>query len=131
MLVSLPALPDIQLNISTMGSTKVGQILNIMCTVRVVERLVLSPTIEIMKMNTTDTYLLQDTNIPYTTTTDGTGSETNWTIILGPVRFEDRGVYICNVYFNVTGVNGNNDLATATYDFQFAEKDYELIVDCK
>ena len=131
MLVSLPALPDIQLNISTMGSTEVGQILNIMCTVRVVERLVLSPTIEIMKMNTTDTYLLQDVNIPYTTTTDDTGSETNWTIILEPVRFEDRGVYICIADFNVTGVNGTDDPVTATYDAQFTIEDYELIVDCE
>ena len=120
-----------QLNISTVGSTEVGQNLNIICTVRVVERLVLSPSIEIMKMNTTDIYLLQDINISYIVTTDDIGSETNWTIILEPVRFEDRGVYICKSEFNVTGVNGTNDPATATYDGQFVEEDYELIVDCE
>ena len=120
-----------QLNISTVGSTEVGQNFNIICTVRVVERLVLTPTIEIMKMNTTDIYFLQDINISYILTTHVTGSETNWTIILEPVKFEDRGVYICKVYFNVTGVNGTNDPSTATYDAQFVEEDYELIVDCE
>ena len=125
------ALPDMQLTISTVGSTEVGQNLNITCTVRVVERLVVKPSIEIMKMNTTDTYLSQDINIPFTITTDDIGSETNWIIILEPVKFEDRGVYICKADFNVTGINGSNDSATATYDGQFVEEDYELIVDCE
>ena len=120
-----------QLNISTVGSTEVGRNLNITCTVRVVERLVITPTIEIMKMNTTDIYLLQDINISYVITTDNTGSETNWTIILEPVKFEDRGVYICKADFNVTGVNGTNDPATATYDAQLDNEDYELIVHCE
>ena len=122
---------DMQLNISTVGSTEVGQNLNIICTVRVVERLVVKPTIEIMKLNTTDIYLQEDMNISYIVTTDDTGSETNWTIILEPVRFEDRGAYTCEAEFNVTGVNGTNDSATATYDAQSREQDYELIVDCE
>ena len=120
-----------QLNISTVGSTEVGQNLNITCTVKVVERLVVMSTIEIIKMNITDTYLTQDVNIFYTITTNDIGSETYWTIILEPVKFEDRGVYICKSEFNVTGVNGTNDPATATYDAQFVEEDYELIVDCE
>ena len=120
-----------QLNISTLGFTEVGQNLNITCTVRVVERLVVMPTIEIMKMNTTILSLLQDTNISYSITTDDIWSETNWTIILEPVMFEDRGVYICKADFNVTGINGSNDPSTATHDGQFAEEDYELIVDCE
>ena len=120
-----------QLNISTVGSTEVGQNLNFTCTVRVAERLVVTPIIEIMKMNTTDIYLLQDINIFYSITTDDTGSETNWTIILEPVRFEDRGVYVCKADFNVTGINGTNNSATGTYDAQSREQDYELIVDCK
>ena len=127
----MTVLPNTQLNISTMGSTEVGQNLNITCTVRVVERLVVTPSIEIMKMNTTNTYLSQDINITFTITTDDTGSETNWTIILEPVRFEDRGVYICKSEFNVTGVNGTDDPTTATYDRQFVEEDYELIVNCE
>ena len=122
---------DMQLNISTVGSTEVGQTLNITCTMRVVERLVTTPTIEIMKWNTTDIYLLQDINIPFTITTDDTGSETNLTIILEPLKFEDRGVYICTANFNVTGVNGTDDPSTATYDAQSREQDYELIVDCE
>ena len=120
-----------QLNMSTVGSIEIGQKLNISCTMRVVERLVVMPTIEIIKMNTTDIYLLQDRNIPYTITTDDTGSETNWTIILEPVKFEDRGVYTCIADFNVTGVNGTDDPSTGTYDAQTKEQDYELIVDCE
>ena len=120
-----------QLSIYSVGSTEVDKNLNIICTVKVVERLVITPTIEIMKMNTTDTYLLQDINIPFTITTDDTGSEANWTIILEPVRFENIGIYICKADFNVTGVNGTDDPTTATYDGQMAEEDYELIVDCK
>ena len=73
-----------------MHFAEVDEKLNITFTVRVVERLIVTPTIEIMKINTTDTYLLQDTaGIPFTITTDDTWSETNWTIILEPVRFED------------------------------------------
>ena len=120
-----------QLSISTVGSTEVGQNFNITCTVRVVERLVLIPTIEIIKMNITSTYFLQDINIPYVITTEDTGSVTNWTITLKPVRFEDRGVYRCIAEFNVTGVNGTIDPATATYDAQSSEQKYELIVDCE
>ena len=120
-----------ELNISTVGSTEVGQNLHITCTVRVVERLVVTANIAIMKINTTDLYLLQDIDIPYIITTDDTGCETNWTIILEPMRFEDRGVYICESDFNVTGVKGSNDPATATYDTQSREQDYILIVDCK
>ena len=118
-----------QLNISTVGSTEVGQNLTITCTVRVVKRLVVTPTIEIMKMNTTDTYILQDINIAYIVTTDDTGSETNWTILLEPVRFKDREVYICKADFNMTGVNGINDPVTATYDAQSKKQEYDLIVD--
>ena len=129
--MSLSALPAMQLNISTVGSTEVGQNLNITCTVRVVERLVVTPTIVIMKMNIKDVILLQDSNISYSVTTDDTGSETNLTIILEPVRFEDRGVYICKADFNVTGVNGTDDPSTATYDAQSRKQDYELIVDCE
>ena len=131
LLLNISDITDIQINISTVGSTEVGQNLSIIFTVRVVERLVVTPNIEIMKMNTTDTYLLQDTNISYTVTTDDTGSETNWTIILELVKFEDRGVYICKADFNVTGVNGTNDPATATYDAQLENEDYELIIDCE
>ena len=114
-----------------MGSIEVGQNLNITCTVRVVERLIVKPTIEITKMNTTDTYLLQDINVPYFIITDDAGSESNVTITLEPVRFEDRGVYRCRAEFNVTGVNGSIDPTTATYDTHSTVKELELIVNCK
>ena len=114
-----------------MASTEVGQNLNITCTITVVERLFVTPTIMIIKINTTDIYLLQHMNVLYTVNTDDTGSETIWTIMLEPVRFEDRGVYICNADFNVTGINGTDDPATATYDVRSREQDYELIVDCE
>ena len=120
-----------QLNIVSVGSTEVGQNLNITCTVRVVERLVVKPTIKITKMNTTNTYLLQDINVPYSIITDDTGSEYNVSITLEPVRFEDRGVYRCIAEFNVTGVNGTIDPTTATYDAQSAVKEFELILNCK
>ena len=89
------------------------------------------PTIKIIKTNITDTYSLHYTNIHYTITTDKTGSETICTIILEPVRFKDSGLYICKADFNVTGVNGTDDPATATYDRLFAEEDYKLIVNCE
>ena len=40
-------------------------------------------------------------------------------------------VYICKADFSVTGINGTDDPLTASYDFQFDEEDYELIVDCE
>ena len=40
-------------------------------------------------------------------------------------------IYICKADFSVTGINGTDDPSTATYDFQFDEEDYELIVDCE
>ena len=120
-----------QLNIVSVGSPEVGQNLNITCTVKLMERLVVKPTIQITKMNTTDTYLLQDINVPYLIISDDTGSESNVTITLEPVRFEDRGVYRCIAEFNVTGVNGTIDPTTATYDAQSTVEDYELTVNCK
>ena len=119
-----------QIDITSVGSTKVGQNLCITCTVRVVDRLVIKPTITIMIMNSSDTYLLQDTNIPYNITTNDNGSETNLTLKL-KVKFEYRGLYICKADFNVTGVHGTNDPATATYDAQFVKEEFQLIVDCE
>ena len=126
----MPALPNMQVDISSVGSTKVGQDLCITCTVRLVERLVVKPTIMIMIMNSSDIYLLQDTNIPYNITTNDNGSETNLTLKL-KVKFEYRGVYVCNADFNVTGVHGTNDPATATHDAQFVEEEFQLIVQCE
>ena len=55
-------------------STKVDQNLSIICTVIVVQRLIVTLTIKIVKWNTIDINLLQDINI---SSTDDTGSETN------------------------------------------------------
>ena len=114
-------------NFSSFGSVEVGQSLTITCTITTVERLVVTPLITFVKLNDTDFEILSNLNI----TTDGTGSVTNYTLILDPVRFEDAGIYACIAEFNVTGFNNTNDPSTATYDYQEDSDTFNLIVDCK
>ena len=125
---------------SSVGSVEVGQSmdtsihgqsLTITCTITTVERLVVTPMVTFMKMNDTDMEMLSDLNRPYTISTDDTGSVTNYTLILDPVRFEDAGMYTCMAEFNVTGFNNTDDPSTATYDYQEASDSFTLIVDCK
>ena len=118
-------------NFSSLGSVKVSQSLTITCTITTVERLVVTPLITFIKMNDTDMEMLSNLNRPYTITTDDTGSVTNYTLILDPVRFEDAGMYTCMAEFNVTGFNNTNDSSTATYDYQEASDAITLIFDCK
>ena len=115
---------------SSVGSVEVGQSLTITCTMTTVERLVVTPMITFIKMNDTDMEMLSNLNRPYTITTD-TGSVTNYTLILDPVRFEDAGMYTCLAEFNVTGFNNTDDPSTATYDYQEASDVFTLTVDCK
>ena len=124
-------LPPIQVNFSSVGSTEVGQSLNITCTVTVVERLVIEPTIELSRTNATGADLISDLMIPYTRSTDDTGSVTRITLMIDPVRFEDSGLYTCMAEFNVTGVNGTNDPDTATYDTQNSEDVFDLTFNSK
>ena len=118
-------------NFSSVGSVEVDQILTVMCTITTVERLVVTPLITFIKMNDTDKEILSNLSVSYTITTDDTGSVTNYTLILDPVRFEDAGMYTCVAEFNVTGFNNINDPSTATYDYQEASDVFTLNVDCK
>ena len=118
-------------NFSSVGSVKVGQSLTITCTITTVERLVVTPLITFIKMNDTDMEMLSNLNRSYSITTDDTGSVTNYTLILDPVRFEDAGTYTCMAEFNVTGFNNTNDSSTATYDYQEDSDAITLIFDCK
>ena len=109
----------LELNISTSGFTEVGQSFNITCSVRVVEGLVEQPNVTWMKMDDVSMGDLDELNIPTITVIDG--SVTNVTVILDPVLFEHRGVYICMAEFNIS----------LTIDADSDSQEYELIVDCK
>jgi hypothetical protein len=123
-------LPDLQVDVSTSGSTEVGQSFNITFTLRFVERFVTSPTITVMRIGDSNDESHDDiTLMDYVTTTDDTGSITNATLVFDPLRFENRGMYIYSVEYNVTGVNNTNDPTTATYDGSEAMNNYTLTVD--
>ena len=87
------------------------------CSVRVVEGLVQQP--NVTWMDDVSMGNLNELNIPTITVIDG--SVTNVTVILDPVLFEHRGVYICMAEFNISLTN---DADSVSYE-------YELIVDCK
>ena len=112
-------MPPLELNISTSGYTEVGQSFNMTCSVRVVEGLVQQPDVTWMKMDNVSMGDLDELNIPTITVIDG--SVTNVTVILDPVLFEHRGVYICIAEFNISLTN----------DADSDSQEYELIVDCK
>ena len=122
-------LPQMTVNFTMFGSSEVGQSLNITCTVRTVERLVVTPVITIIRINQTGMDMISDLGRPYTITTDDTGSVTNYTLILDQVMIGDGGLYTCMAEFNVTGYN--NDTNTATYDYQEASDTLTLIINCK
>ena len=116
---------------SSVGSVEVSQNLTITCTITTVERLAVTPLITFIKMNDTDMEMLSNINRPYSITTDDTGSVTNYTLIVDPVRFEDAGMYTCMAEFNVTGFNNTNNSDTATYDYQAASDTFNLLITCK
>ena len=76
------------------------------CSVRVVEGLVQQPNVTWMKMDDVSMGDLDELNIPTITVIDG--SVTNVTVILDPVLFEHRGVYICIAVFNVSLTNDDD-----------------------
>ncbi|XP_019858997.1 PREDICTED: uncharacterized protein LOC105314694 [Amphimedon queenslandica] len=127
--VTIESLPPMTVNFSSVGSVEVGQSLTITCTITTVEGLVVKPMITFFKINDTDMEMLSNLNRPYSITTDDTGSVTNYTLILDPVRFEDAGMYTCMAEFNVTGFNNTNDPSTATIDYQEASDVFSVIVD--
>ena len=112
-------IPPLQLNISTSGYTEVGQSFNMTCSVRVVEGLVQQPNVAWMKMDDVSMGCLNELNITTITVIDR--SVTNVTVILDPVLFEYRGVYICIAEYNISLTN----------DADSDSQEYELIVDCK
>ncbi|XP_019851148.1 PREDICTED: hemicentin-1-like [Amphimedon queenslandica] len=126
--VTVESLPPMTVNFSSVGSVGVGQSLTITCTITTVERLVVTPMVTFTKINDTDMEMLSNLHRPYSITTDDTGSVTNYTLILDPVRFEDAGMYTCMAEFNVTGFNNTNDPSTATYDYQEASDAFNLTV---
>ena len=89
------------------------------CSVRVVEGLVQQPNVTWMKMDDVSMGDLDELNITTITVIDG--SVTNVTVMLDPVLFEHRGVYICMAEFNIDFTN----------DADSNSQEYILIVDCK
>ena len=115
--MDFPDLPDIDIDISTSGSTEVDQKLNITCTVILVEGLVGNLTVNWTKTDDlTEVDNLDDLQVR---TSDG--AVTNSTLVLDPVVFDYRGVYTCVAIFNTSFTN---DDATSS-------KDHELVVDSK
>ena len=106
------------MNISTSGYTDVGQSFNMTCSVRVVEGLVQQPNVTWMKLDDVSMGDLNELNI--TTITLKDGSVTNVTVMLDPVLFEHRGVYICMAEF----------IISLTNDEDSDSQEYVLIVDC-
>ena len=86
------------------------------CSVRVVKGLVQQPNVTWMKMDVGD---LDELNVTTITTIDG--PVTDVTVILDPVLFEHRGVYMCMAEFNISLTN----------DADYNSEEYILIVDCK
>ena len=107
------------MDISTNGSTVVGLSFNITCSVRVVEGLVEQPNVAWYKMDDVSMGDLDELNIAAITVIDG--SVTNVTVILDPVLFQHRGVYICIADYNISLTN----------DADSDSQEYEIIVDCK
>ena len=118
-LSSFLEIPPLQLNISTSGYTDVGQRFNMTCSVRVVEGLVEQPNVTWMKMDDVSMGDLDELNITTITVIDG--SVTNVTVILDPVLFEHRGVYICIAVFNIS----------LTFDSESDSQEYKLVLSCK
>ena len=96
--VSCTDLPDLMVTISTSGSIEVGRSLNITCTVVLVEGLVGNITITWDKLDGISE--LEELNIPVVRVSDG--SVTNVTLMLDPVLFNYRGLYMCETMYNVS-----------------------------
>ena len=103
--------------ISTSGSTEVGQSFNITCSVVLVEGLVGNISIKWDKMDGISE--LEDLNIPVVRVSDG--PVTNVTLMLDPVQFNYRGLYMCEAMYNVSLTNDADSLTEVT----------QLTVDCK
>ena len=89
------------------------------CSVRVVEGLVQQPSVTWIKMDDVSMGDLYELNITTVTVTDS--PVTNVTVILDPVLFEHRGVYICMADFNISLTN----------DADSDSQEYILLIDCE
>ena len=98
------------MSISSVGSTVVGQNLNITCTVRFVDGLVGNLTIKWDKID--DVSNFEDLNLTQVRVTDG--AVTNVTLIMEPVLFEYRGMYMCLAIYNTleNADSGSNSIDT-------------------
>ena len=105
-------LPDLMVSIYTSGSTEVGQSLNITCTAVLVEGVHVNMTWEKIDIMNGET-------IPMERVTDG--AVTNVTLILDPVQFSYRGMYMCEAEYNVS----------QTSDDASATETASLVVDCE
>ena len=112
-LIFFSDLSEIQVEISTSGSTEGGQKLNVTCTVTLVEGFV---------GNLTSMWddLDVDANIhTFDMIRTSDGSSSVLTIVLDPVLFDYSGTYICEAMFNTTFTN----------DDRANSQDHKLIVD--
>ena len=104
-------LPELEVNILSSGSTEVGQKLNITCSVTLVDGFE-NLSIKWDKLDgITDPVQVKTNN----------GPVTNLTLMLDPVLFDHKGVYICIAEYNIT-VTGDADSLSETHI---------LAVDCK
>ena len=108
-----------EVTISTSGSTVVGQSLNITCSVVLIEGLVSSNIISIEWDKMDAVSKIDDLNLLTVTTVDNGMAMV--TLILDPVEFNHRGVYICKAEYNVTVTGDKESRSVST----------NLTVDCK
>ena len=116
MLVLLSDLPELKVNISSSGSTKVGQKLNITCSVTLVDGLE-NLTIKWDEPNG----ITELIGVDLVQVRTNNGPVTNLTLILDPVLFNHKGVYTCMAEYNIL-ITGDADSLSETH---------VLVVDCK
>ena len=109
-------LPELKVNISSSGSTEVGQKLNITCSVTLVDGLK-NLTIKWDEPNG----ITELMGIDLVQVRTNNGPMTNLTLILDPVLFDHKGVYTCMAEYNIT----------VTGDVDSLSKTHVLVVNCK
>ena len=109
-------LPDLEVSISTSGSTEVGQKLSITCTVTLVDGL-----FENITINWTKTDEISEVDLDSLQVRVDDGAVTNVTLVLDPVLFDYRGDYMCFAMFNISLTNDGDSLSEM----------HKLTVDCE
>ena len=108
--------PALRVNISSSGSTEVGEKLNITCSVTLVDGL---ENLTIKWDEPNGITELMGVDLVQVRTNDG--PVTKLTLILDPVLFDHKGTYMCIAEYNIT-VTDDADSLTETH---------VLVVDCK